>query len=150
MYTCIIYLNLFMEDIILEEERYPGLLERVKAIMADTIAIIIFMMLVTFVFSFFTNVPDNVRMYTFIFIFVLYDPLFTSLFGRTLGHMMNNIVVRRENEPTKNINFIQALIRYAFKAFLGWISLLTVTGNEKRKAIHDFVVGSVVMFYKKD
>jgi hypothetical protein len=29
---------------------------------------------------------------------------------------------------------------------LGWVSLLTVSGNEKRQAIHDSIVGSVVVY----
>ena len=46
---------------------------------------------------------------------------------------------------TKNISFPFALVRYLLKMFLGWISLLTITANDKKKAIHDFVAKSVVI-----
>lgn len=45
----------------------------------------------------------------------------------------------------KNIQFHLAIIRYFFKAFLGIISLVTVSGNEKKRAIHDHLIGSVVV-----
>jgi uncharacterized RDD family membrane protein YckC len=131
-------------------QNYPGVFDRVKAIFADTVVMIVFMVIATYVFSMFENVTDSVRIFTFIFIFFLYDPIFTSLFGGTIGHMMNGIRVKREKDQTKNILFPLAIIRFFFKALLGWISLVTVTANEKRKAIHDFIVGSVVVYAKKD
>jgi uncharacterized RDD family membrane protein YckC len=98
----------------------------------------------------FENLVDSVRIGTFIFIFFLYDPLFTSVFGGTIGHMMMGMRVKRENDETKNILFPMAIVRFAVKAVLGWISLLTVLGNEKRKAIHDYLIRSVVVYYQKD
>lgn len=90
-------------------------------------------------------VADYVRMMIFVFLFILYDPIFISLFGTTIGHSKANISVKRENNPNKNILFHLAIKGYFFKVFLGWLSLLTITGNEKRRAIHDFVAGSVVI-----
>ena len=125
---------------------YPGVLDRVKAVVSDSVVLVLFMAIVTYAFSIFENVPDNARIIAFIFIFILYDPIFTSVFGGTIGHMMFGIRVKRENNNMKNILFPFAIIRFILKALLGWISLLTVSGNEKRKAIHDYLVGSVVVF----
>lgn len=127
-------------------EKYPGLLDRVKAIVTDAVVIILFMLAATYVFSLFENVPDNAKIIAFVFIFILYDPIFTSSFGGTLGHMMVGIRVKRENNEKKNILFPLAIVRFIVKAFLGWISLLTVTGNVKSRAIHDYLVGSVVVY----
>lgn len=60
--------------------------------------------------------------------------------------MMLGIRVKREANEKKNILFPLAIVRFIVKASLGWISLLTVTGNEKRKAIHDYLVGSVIVY----
>ena len=128
------------------KEIYPGVAVRVKAVIADSFVIIIFMIIVTYTFSIFENVPDSARIIAFIFIFFLYDPIFTSLFGGTIGHMMFGIRVKREKNQQKNILFPLAIIRFLVKALLGWISLLTVSGNKKRKAIHDSLVGSVVIY----
>lgn len=124
---------------------YPGVAKRVKALFTDTLVMILLMMLFTTLFSQFETVADEARVTAIVFIFLLYDPLFTSFTGATIGHRLFGLRVRDEQEPTKNINFFKALIRFLIKAFLGWISLLTVHGNEKRKAMHDMVVGSVVV-----
>jgi len=68
------------------------------------------------------------------------------LFGGTIGHFLIGIRVKRERKPEKNIIFPFALIRFVVKATLGWISLLTVSNNLKRKAIHDHMIGSVVIY----
>lgn len=130
-------------------ENYPGVTDRVKAVLADSIVLIIFMFIVTYAFSLFEHVPDNARIIAFIFIFVLYDPIFTSLFGGTIGHFMIGIRVKREKDQRRNILFPFAVIRFFVKVILGLVSLLTVTGNKKRKAIHDYLVGSVVVYAEK-
>lgn len=131
------------------EENYPGVFDRVKAIAADGAVIIILMFAAANVFSIFESVPDNARIGAFVFIFLLYDPLFTSIFGGTIGHMMLGLRVKRESDENRNILFPLAIVRYIVKALLGMVSLLTVSGNVKRKAIHDYLVGSVVVYAKK-
>ena len=129
-----------------EKKEYPQILERVKAAFADGIVIIIYIFLITSLFESINQVPDWARISAFVFIFGLYDPIFTSLFGGTIGHMMSNIRVKKGKDETKNILFPLAIIRFFLKVMLGWISLLTVGSNKKRKAIHDIVVGSVVLY----
>ncbi|MCT4604482.1 MAG: RDD family protein [Marinifilum sp.] len=128
------------------EKHYPGIPDRVKAVICDSIVIIIFMFTATYLFSKFDDIPDNARIIAFVFIFGLYDPIFTSLFGGTIGHFMLGIRVKKEKNSEKNILFPFALIRFIVKVALGWISLLTVSSNEKRKAIHDHIVGSIVVY----
>lgn len=41
--------------------------------------------------------------------------------------------------------YFQAIIRYIIKISLGWISFLTINSNYEKRAIHDFVAGSVVI-----
>ena len=130
------------------ENNYPGVFDRVKAIVIDGIVMIVFLFVFSYVFSLFENVSDYVRIIAFVFIFFLYDPLFTSIFGGTIGHMMIGIRVKREKNEQKNILFPLAIIRFVVKAFLGIISLLTVLNNYKRKAIHDYLIGSIVVYAK--
>jgi len=130
------------------EENYPGIFERLKAIVTDGIILVVFMFVAAHIFSLYENVPDNARIIAFVFIFLLYDPLFTSLFGGTIGHMIIGIRVKRESNELKNILFPLAILRYIVKALLGWISMLTIARNTKRKAIHDILVGSVVVYAK--
>jgi uncharacterized RDD family membrane protein YckC len=134
----------------MSEENYPGIFARVKAIVIDGIVIIILMFVVSYIFSLFENVPDYARIIAFVFIFLLYDPLFTTIFGGTIGHILIGIRVKRESNMQKNIIFPLAILRYIVKAILGVISLLTVTGNKKKKAIHDYLVRSVVVYAKSE
>jgi uncharacterized RDD family membrane protein YckC len=132
-----------------EEKEYPRVFLRVKAVVIDSIMLLIFMLIAFFIFSAFPDAPEEIRMAVFIFIFGLYDPLFTSIFGGTFGHMIIGIRVKRVRNENKNIIFPLALIRFILKFSLGWVSLLTVMFNKKGKAIHDMVVNSVVVFYRK-
>jgi uncharacterized RDD family membrane protein YckC len=125
---------------------YPGLVDRIKAVLFDVCILIAMMFVATSVLSAFENVPEAFRIGIFLFVFIVYDPLLTSVNGATLGHMIVGICVRRASDETKKISFIMAILRYIVKASLGWISLLTVAGNERRKAIHDMFVNSVVVY----
>ncbi|MEQ9378498.1 MAG: RDD family protein [Imperialibacter sp.] len=130
----------------MEEQEYPGVLARVKAVIVDGAILLLMMVGASMAFSAFSDVPESVKIAVVIFVFILYDPLLTSLFGGTLGHMTTGIRVKRESDERKNILFTSAIVRFLLKGLLGWISLLTVMGNERRKAIHDYVAGSVVVY----
>ncbi|MCB9336155.1 MAG: RDD family protein [Flavobacteriales bacterium] len=77
---------------------------------------------------------------------MIYDPLFTSLFGGTIGHMANGLTVRRVKNETKKIALPLAFVRFIIKALLGWISLLTMSSNKKNQALHDLAIDSVVIY----
>ncbi|MBK6281735.1 MAG: RDD family protein [Draconibacterium sp.] len=115
------------------EVNYPGVFDRVKAMTTDAIVIIVFMFIASYVFSLFENVPDYARIIAFVFIFLLYDPLFTSIFGGTIGHMIIGIRVKRESNEQKNILFPLAILRFVVKTSLGIISLFTVLEMKKGK-----------------
>ena len=127
------------------EEKYAVLTDRVKAAVIDAIVLIAAMYGISEFLNIFEHVPDGVRIMAAVLIFLLYDPFFTSFYGATIGHSYSNICVKKDADTTKNISFPIAVVRFILKAALGWISLLTVTGNKKRKAIHDFVSTSVVV-----
>ena len=132
----------------MKKNEYPGLFLRVKSTVIDSIVLIIFMVIITDIFSNFENVPNYARGIAFTFIFLLYDPLMVSLFGGTIGHKINFIKVQHETKGS-NINFLSAIIRYLIKTALGWFSLLTISARDDRKAIHDSIVNSIVVFEKK-
>ena len=111
----------------------------------DGIIAIALMYSVTEILNYFDDVPSSIRMYLFILLFILYEPILVSLFGSIAGHYFSDIKVKRVNNPNKNLIFPLALLRFILKYLLGWLSLLTVTSSEKRQAIHDSVINSVVI-----
>lgn len=124
---------------------YASMFDRIKAIFIDSIILIILMYILSRLFTGFDSIPNFVKIITYVIIFWLYDPLFTSIKGGTIGHSLMKIGVRKDEEFNKHISFPAAIIRFLLKYLLGWISLLTITGNEKKKAIHDNVAKSVVI-----
>jgi len=124
---------------------YASLQSRIKAVVIDSVILMVLMYGTTEVLGYFNNVPSSLRMCLFILFFVLYEPILVSVFGTTAGHYYSDIKVKRANNTGKNLFFPLALLRFIIKFLLGWVSLLTVTGSEKRQAIHDGVVNSVVI-----
>ncbi len=129
------------------ENNYAKLSTRVKAAVIDSIVLMILMYSATEIFNLFESVSNTFRILVFIFIFLLYEPILVSIFGATIGHFFNDIVVKKEKNETQNINFPSAIIRFILKASLGWLSLLTINGNKKGQAIHNSFVKSIVKPY---
>ena len=124
---------------------YAGLQNRIKAAVIDGIILIAVMYCTSEILNSYEDVSSSLRMWLFVLYFILYEPLAVSIFGSTLGHFYSDIKVRQENNLDKKVIFPLALVRFIIKLFLGWVSLLTITGSEKKQAIHDTVVKSVVI-----
>jgi uncharacterized RDD family membrane protein YckC len=129
----------------MDENKYGKLLTRFKAILIDGLILMGLGILVSTIFSQFKEVNNSIRAITFVLVFFLYDPMMTSFIGATIGHMIIGLKVRREKDETRKIIFPLAFIRFIIKASLGWLSLITVSSSKKGKAIHDSIVGSVVL-----
>jgi len=128
----------------------PDLKDRIQALFIDLIVTFLFAFIVTKIFESIGEVSDTTRLWTFVFVFILYDPLLTSIIGGTLGHRALNLRVKRNNDPKKNISFPVAVFRYVIKATVGIVSLLAVSMNANGRAIHDLVSGSIVIVNHKN
>lgn len=128
---------------------YSDLTTRVKAAFLDGVLLVIMMFVFGSILNKFHIENLTVKKNGFVFIFLFYDPIFTSLFGGTIGHLMNGLRVRREDNEDKNINIVFALIRYVVKVILGMLSFFYISGNDKGRAIHDLAAGSVVIEKQK-
>jgi uncharacterized RDD family membrane protein YckC len=126
------------------QEKYPLLIERIQSTLIDSVLIILLMFLFSNILDKMQNPPDWIRIAMFVGIWLVYEPLCTSI-GFTLGNYIKGIRVRKAETTAKKINFFQAIIRYIFKVLLGWISFLTISSNPKRRAIHDLISGSVMI-----
>ena len=136
-----------MEELITDNPKqteYPVLGDRVQSTFIDSILFVILMFVFASILDRYENVPDSVRIALFIGLWAAYEPVCTSL-GCTVGNYIKGIRVRQHDGVTKRINIFQALIRYVAKIALGWVSFLTIHSNEERRAIHDFMAGSVMI-----
>lgn len=123
---------------------YPLLKDRIQSTFIDFIFQLVLVFIAAAIIDKFENVPDWVRIAVFVGFFIVYEPLFTTL-GCTLGNYMKGIRVRKNSDTTRKINILEAIIRYAIKLVLGWISFLTIGSNAQRRAIHDLAAGSVMI-----
>lgn len=127
--------------------RYPGISDRIKALVFDGVVIGILMFIASGLISNQEQeVSDTTRILSFVGIFFLYEPLFVAFLGGTIGHKANRLKVKSFNNPEKNVNIAAAIFRSAIKYLLGIISLLVMGTNNENRALHDTMAGSVVLF----
>ncbi|TMI73325.1 MAG: RDD family protein [Bacteroidetes bacterium] len=130
------------------EPQYPDLKTRIQSAFVDGILMILLMFATAWILDK-AGIGDEeetglIKGIIFVGIWGIYEPLSTTL-GATLGNYLMKIRVRKAGSLEKKINIIQAFIRFIFKFSLGWLSFLTMHFNGQRRAIHDFVAGSVMV-----
>jgi uncharacterized RDD family membrane protein YckC len=123
---------------------YPELSVRIQSTFIDTLFIVVLMFLFSSILDRIQDPPEWLHIAMFVGIWVIYEPLCTTL-GCTIGNYLKGIRVRRVGNTARKINLIQAILRYAVKIMLGWLSFLTIHQNTERRAIHDLVAGSVMV-----
>jgi len=129
------------------EYELPTIKTRYFSLLIDVIAILLISLGASTLFEKIGEVPDYVRGLTFLIVVILYEPILISTWC-TFGQLITNIRVRNLKNPEIKIWFIYANIRLIVKSLLGWLSFLTITFNNNRRAIHDFASGSIVVVPK--
>lgn len=128
------------------EIQYPSILERIKALFIDTFVMVTLIYFFALVFEQFEQVSNAIKVIAFVFVYLLIDPLFTHFLGGTTGHFATGIRVKHVKDESKNIAFHSAIIRFLAKTLLGVLSFAVISQNEKSRAIHDFLAGSIVVY----
>lgn len=127
---------------------YPSLMNRVQAGFFDLwIVIAIVMLLSAYVFDTYESESENFRILLFFIVVFIYEPVGVMV-GGTIGYRTMGLKIRCSGNHNKRVNPVQAYGRSVFKLMLGGISFFTMFGDEQRRAIHDKVAGSVVLFSK--
>jgi uncharacterized RDD family membrane protein YckC len=127
---------------------YPSLSKRVQSIFIDLLLMIGLMAVSGWILDKINPEQKEgdewVRAVLFIGIWGVYEPL-AMTFGCTLGNYLIKIRVRKHNDPGRKINLIQAYMRFIVKFFLGWLSFITISFNDEKRAIHDFASGTIML-----
>jgi uncharacterized RDD family membrane protein YckC len=129
----------------MENNVYPEITKRVRAIFLDGFILIGLMTLSAIVFSVLDPVPNAIPM-CLLLLFFLYDPILVSVFGGTIGHICNGMRVKDFNNQLKNLSFTKALWRFLVKSFWGWVTYIPALNGEHGRAIHDKFSGSIVIY----
>jgi uncharacterized RDD family membrane protein YckC len=128
--------------------KYANIFDRYKAAFVDGIILVFLFIIANFILSRLGNVSDNVNKLVF-FSILIYEPVFVSFLGGTIGHFTQGLRVKNEKNESENMNFFNSLLRFVLKVLLGGISLFFVNNNPKKKAFHDLLAGSVVIIHHK-
>ncbi|MBE0676394.1 MAG: RDD family protein [Bacteroidales bacterium] len=127
----------------------PSIKTRYFSTLIDICVIFLIALGISQLFEAIALVSGFVRGTLFVVVFILYEPILVSL-GSTVGQYFLGLRVRRFNNPEKKVLFPILIIRVLVKYILGWLSFITVTFNTNRRAIHDFVSGSIVIAQRID
>jgi uncharacterized RDD family membrane protein YckC len=127
----------------------PTIKTRFFSMLIDVLVIILMALGISKLFDTIGEVPGLVRGILFALVVVFYEPVLVT-FGSTIGQLLLNIRVRSFKNPDQKVAFHMIILRFAVKVFLGWLSFITVTYNINRRAIHDFISGSIMISRKID
>ena len=128
------------------EYHYPSILRRYLATFIDGMFVITVLILSSYILQFESEITTKARVIIILFMFFVYEPLCTSMFC-TLGQKVMGIRVRKRS-TYERISILSAYLRIVIKIFLGIISFFTIPFSEQKRGIHDFAVGSVVIYKK--
>jgi len=127
-----------------ETAMYARFTRRVQAVYID---LIIFIVIAVVALLIGVNVEsDNARRAlgaAFFLSWFLYEPLFVSLTGGTLGHRYCNIRVVDARDGG-NIGSFRAFFRSLIKGFLSWYSFVVMAATSRHQALHDVITRSAV------
>lgn len=125
----------------------PTIKTRYISILIDGICLLLMAFGIAALFEKIGDCSGSVRGITLMIVIILYEPILVTV-GCTIGQLFMNIRVRDFRNPEKKLPFHLVIFRFIIKIILGWLSFLTVTFNNNRRAIHDLVSGSIMIANK--
>lgn len=129
-----------------DQSKYPTILRRYLATLIDGALILLVFVSSAYMLQGNSKIEIAIRIGIGCAIFFGYEPLFTSKLC-TLGQKTMGIRIR-EIDTEANISVIAAYLRIVVKILVGFISFFSIPWTRKRRALHDFVAGSVVVYAK--
>ena len=124
---------------------YPTILRRYLSTTIDSIFIISMLFVVSYLFQQENSLATQARVAIIIFMFFVYEPFCTSMYC-TLGQKLTGIRVRNHASfGDEKISILKAYLRILTKVILGFISFFSIMFSKEKRAIHDFVAGSIVL-----
>jgi uncharacterized RDD family membrane protein YckC len=122
---------------------YPTIMRRYLSTFIDGMLILGIFILSSYVFSEDTDFIRTLRIGIILIVVFVYEPFCTSKLC-TLGQKLMGIRVRTVSKLAK-ISLVQAYLRIVVKIFLGFIPFFSIIFSKRKRAIHDFVSGSIVV-----
>ncbi len=122
---------------------YPSIPNRVKASLIDSVVLLTSAVLIMTIY-FFIGIESPIIALVVSSVFLLYEPLFVSIKGQTLGHQLMHFKVV-DKHSISHISFSKAIVRYLIKFILGMFSLGWAFFTNRQQSLHDLITKSVVV-----
>jgi uncharacterized RDD family membrane protein YckC len=123
---------------------YGRFSRRLKAFVIDWIIIILLLVIALFgAVSANSDRVGRVLGFTFVGVWLLYEPLLVWLTGSTVGHYISNLRVV-DDRTHGNVSFLKAVARLVIKSVLGIYSFVTMATTSRHQAVHDMLTRSTV------
>jgi uncharacterized RDD family membrane protein YckC len=125
--------------------RYATFTGRVRALLVDTILVMAVVVTVLMIGDALDAVPGIGRVAWLVLFFALflYEPVFVSRRGATIGHARNHLIVT-DVDSAEPPGFLRALCRYLIKMVLGIPSFLSMGLTRRHQALHDVLTRTCV------
>jgi uncharacterized RDD family membrane protein YckC len=121
--------------------RFSG---RLRAFVVDWIIIVLLLVGVLFAaVSADSNRIGRILGFTFVAVWLLYEPLLVSLTGSNVGHYFSNLRVV-DDRTHGNVSFLKAVVRLVIKTMLGLYSFITMATTLRHQAVHDLLTRSTM------
>jgi uncharacterized RDD family membrane protein YckC len=133
-----------MNNVSSQSIAYPRLLRRTKAVMTDAVILPVAVIASLFLGDALGVTNTSVKVASFVLPIFILEPGMVALTGGTIGHHLFGLRVARL-DGKRRINLFAAIIRFAVKLVLSWVSFIVVLTTKKHQAVHDLLARSVVV-----
>jgi uncharacterized RDD family membrane protein YckC len=128
---------------------YPRLVRRVRAYLIDQMVLIAVFAGWLFALPWIEGFTPAQKLLALIAPIWLAEPCLVSLTGATIGHHLMRLRIR-DARADRNLGLVRATLRAVLRLILGWLSVLFILVTRRRQALHDVLLGSVVVIARPE
>lgn len=128
---------------------YPRLVRRVRAYLIDQLVLLALFAAWLLLLPWMEGFTSAQRIFALIAPIWLAEPCLVSLTGATIGHHLMRLRIR-DARADRNLGFFRATLRAVLRLMLGWLSVLFILVTRRRQALHDVLLGSVVVIARPE
>ena len=128
---------------------YPRLVRRVRAYLIDQMVLLALFAAWLLLLPWMEGFTSAQRIFALMAPIWLAEPCLVSLTGATIGHHLMRLRIR-DARADRNLGFFRATLRAVLRLMLGWLSVLFILVTRRRQALHDVLLGSVVVIARPE
>lgn len=127
-----------------DQSKHPTILRRYLATFIDMVIVLSAFIFLAYVFQGKSGGDSRIMLWIGVAFLLSYEPVLTSRIC-TIGQRITGISIRNL-ESRGRISILDAYLRTIVKLLLGIVSFFSIPITRKRRALHDFVARSVVVY----